>query len=439
MSDTFTTDITGNNYTIPYPIGCNEPLAYPEPPVGNANVAWTDILGATKTGIFDEAARNTDPGDTNVKLNTAYKILNADKSGLYSNPDVVVDLKIGAGKFLPGATITLAGTGVKVFQFDTTGVSVLVECRKTSDDSLIATVMNKTADFTAGVARTWASINGSALTYAAPSTETNYYFLVTVSGGTPTLTTETSWNDFTVASAALVPSTPAMTVASDGTGTSFTATIDGDAGVTNYLYYKRPADTAWTLGGNCSGDGTIQVTGVVRAFYETYAVSKSGDSYSLPTVVLPVYVDTTAATAYIVQIMEAVRDIINAAALTDSGGDAITASIDIPPSSSDSASAIKIFPAQEETQPTNIGANTTTYRVSVALCERTTTTAAQNKNMRNAEIIRDTFVGKRLSLLPGVACVGSSSGAVAEENVLWQNYKWINVVVLEFPKLRDRL
>lgn len=71
------------------------------------------------------------------------------------------------------------------------------------------------------------------------------------------------------------PNAPVITGANDGTGTSFTVTIDGDTGVTNYLWYKKNSDVAWTNGGNRVGDGDIQVTGLDSGIYEALVISQN--------------------------------------------------------------------------------------------------------------------------------------------------------------------
>jgi len=78
------------------------------------------------------------------------------------------------------------------------------------------------------------------------------------------------------------PSAPTLSCAA-GTA-SVTATIDGDAGVTNYLVYKKPADTDWTAGGNRSGDGDITVSSLENDIpYVFVAYSKSAEgAYSVP-------------------------------------------------------------------------------------------------------------------------------------------------------------
>jgi hypothetical protein len=79
------------------------------------------------------------------------------------------------------------------------------------------------------------------------------------------------------------PSAPTLSLAISGS--NIVATIDGDAGVTNYLKYKSSTQSSWQDGGSRSGDGTITVSdlasGVVYVFI---AYSQHPDTllYSLP-------------------------------------------------------------------------------------------------------------------------------------------------------------
>ena len=98
-----------------------------------------------------------------------------------------------------------------------------------------------------------------------------------VKGGTTTIS---SLGEFQ-----LVPSQVTLTIANDGDGDAFTATLAGDTGAQNYLMYRQfhlDTSTAWMAGGNRSGDGVIQVTGLDNnTWYEAYAYSVQEGSYGL--------------------------------------------------------------------------------------------------------------------------------------------------------------
>jgi len=114
--------------------------------------------------------------------------------------------------------------------------------------------------------------------------------------------------------AATPPSTPEVSVADDGTGTSATVTVDGDAGATHLVYYRLSTAWAWTSGGSRSGDGTVQITGLtLHRRYVIVAVSRSAAGvYSLPS--SPAAVRTTDGTAsdVLVVIADAVVSELNA-------------------------------------------------------------------------------------------------------------------------------
>ncbi len=76
------------------------------------------------------------------------------------------------------------------------------------------------------------------------------------------------------------PTAPTITAAA-GTG-SVTITIDGAAGVTNYVKYKGN-QTAWQDGGSRSGDGDVVISSLDNDIVYTFvAYSESGGLYSPP-------------------------------------------------------------------------------------------------------------------------------------------------------------
>lgn len=92
------------------------------------------------------------------------------------------------------------------------------------------------------------------------------------------------------------PTTPAITAADDETGTSVTVTVAGDDTVTNRLYYRSSAATAWTTGLTRVGDGDIQQTGLTAGIYIFVVVSDDGGVYSLPSNIAVVTVTSAALT-----------------------------------------------------------------------------------------------------------------------------------------------
>jgi len=87
------------------------------------------------------------------------------------------------------------------------------------------------------------------------------------------------WEDVT----ASPPTTPTLSVTNDGDGDAVTATVSGDDGVTNQLYYKKTTASAWTEGESRAGDGEIAQAGLDEdAGYDFIVVSQSGGYNSLP-------------------------------------------------------------------------------------------------------------------------------------------------------------
>ena len=80
------------------------------------------------------------------------------------------------------------------------------------------------------------------------------------------------------------PSTPTLSLSV--AGSTVTATIDGDAGVTNYLVYWKAGEVDWPSGGTRSGDGDIEVNGLtpdVTYIFQAYSESDGTSSlFSLP-------------------------------------------------------------------------------------------------------------------------------------------------------------
>ena len=89
------------------------------------------------------------------------------------------------------------------------------------------------------------------------------------------------------------PSVPVIT--SSVSGTTATITFDGDAGVTNYLFYKAAGASAWTVAGNRAGDGDIAVAGLsagVRYTFVGYSYNATGGN-SAPSITLDVLIQVS--------------------------------------------------------------------------------------------------------------------------------------------------
>ena len=92
---------------------------------------------------------------------------------------------------------------------------------------------------------------------------------------------------------------PTLSVTDDGDGDAVTATVDGDAGVTNTLYYRKDSDTAWTEGTGRSGDGDIAQTGLDDVTHYWFVVISSASGYtSVPSLPVGVFVTSGSTKTY---------------------------------------------------------------------------------------------------------------------------------------------
>lgn len=93
------------------------------------------------------------------------------------------------------------------------------------------------------------------------------------------------------------PSVPVIT--SSVSGTTATITFDGDAGVTNYLFYKAAGASSWTVAGNRAADGDIAVAGLstgVRYTFVGYSYNATGGN-SAPSISLDVLIQVSTTSA----------------------------------------------------------------------------------------------------------------------------------------------
>ena len=105
-----------------------------------------------------------------------------------------------------------------------------------------------------------------------------------------------TWGLVELTATSVDPTAPTLS-AVQLTDTSIRATIDGDAGVTNNLLYRASSDLAWTSGGNRSGDGDIDITGLTTGTeYLILAYSDNGNSLSVPSNEISVTLLSTATT-----------------------------------------------------------------------------------------------------------------------------------------------
>lgn len=90
----------------------------------------------------------------------------------------------------------------------------------------------------------------------------------------------------------VAPSTPTLSVVVSGT--TATATINGDDGVTNWLYYAADSDTEWSTKSR-AGDGTIEVADLVVGVRYTFVATSqiTAGVFSEPSIPVDVLIQTT--------------------------------------------------------------------------------------------------------------------------------------------------
>ena len=78
--------------------------------------------------------------------------------------------------------------------------------------------------------------------------------------------------------AAAIPTAP--TISLSISGTTATVTVNGDAGLSNVVYYQSIAGGAWTTGGTVVGDGDVVITGLAANQYIFVAQTFNGTTPS---------------------------------------------------------------------------------------------------------------------------------------------------------------
>lgn len=98
--------------------------------------------------------------------------------------------------------------------------------------------------------------------------------------------------DYTGSGGGTAPARPLLSV--EVTGTTATATIDGEAGAINHLQYQMLQASAWTGAGSRSGDGDIEVADLTEGkLYLFQAYSEIGGVYSQPSELVIAFVSPT--------------------------------------------------------------------------------------------------------------------------------------------------
>lgn len=90
-----------------------------------------------------------------------------------------------------------------------------------------------------------------------------------------------TWGLVELTATSVDPTAPTIT-AVELTTTSIRVTVDGDADVTNTVFYVLSDGTAWTTGNNRSGNGDIDITGLIAGnTYDMVVQSDNTNSLSV--------------------------------------------------------------------------------------------------------------------------------------------------------------
>ncbi len=152
----------------------------------NTTVTLITINGGT---VVTFAPVTADNYYVKIALSGGSPTVNGDLTSTYGfsssiNKADIVALDVTTNKTSYTINSTVNVDGLIEFVQDEASVTVLVQIKKKSDDSVFQTLLNGVATFSAGVSRTLTNINGSQLTFT-PTIAQDYYVSLTVSGGTP--------------------------------------------------------------------------------------------------------------------------------------------------------------------------------------------------------------------------------------------------------------
>ena len=227
--------------------------------------------------------------------------------------------------------------------------------------------------------------------------------------------------------------------AGDGTLT-ITITAASESDQVYARYRTRTGDWSAESGTyKRTGSGTIVISSLTNCMrYQIECYAKKGNlrsDWSEPVYGIP----RSSSDSILELLQDAVKDMINDLSLTDSGSDSITATVENPPifRTVGTSQAI-VFLDNDDLGATHADANLAQYRINVALCERSTGEAQQEKHLLNRETILDNLVGSRVTGLPSVYCEGVTSASSIDTEALMEQNKDISVVTLAFRKVRAR-
>lgn len=178
-------------------------------------------------------------------------------------PAGTFDVRLSASKVANGSSLTVTG-GVTLSQ-NATGVAVkLRRYRKADDVEITPAPVDVSADFTAGVQKTWATLLRAAVTLLAGTTAREEYLVASISAGTPAVTAEESKQYLFAVIPAFNTTGPGLVVHDGGNGSvtidvSNNLQTDGATAQVSRLKYRKASDSSWTVfGSSFSGNGLAQ-------------------------------------------------------------------------------------------------------------------------------------------------------------------------------------
>jgi hypothetical protein len=354
-----------------------------------------------------------------------------------------------AGPPIPAHTAFAIGDEIDMlwllitFDRASAGVDVLVEVVDVSTGDTVETLLDDTKNFEAGVGRTLEDLGASNYTC---DTAGEFVLRRTVSGGTPTVETESSDYGFAVEIPATAPGAPGWggpPVPGDGQVTL--AVLAADPTDWIYARHRRFLSTgAWSAESETfkrQGFGDIVITGLTNGQYSEFIIyAKAGavcSEWSEPRCAAP----TDGSSAVIDQIMDAVAAQINLMGLaskTEAGVPvAVAAEVEVPPAFEQvDTPIIKVFPDGESGEASHNELNEIRYHVNVAFCQRSKTEAQLAEQLRVREKLRDQFLGKRLVGMIDHYCEKETETGVLDLSALWERFQHVSVITFEFVALR---
>lgn len=236
--------------------------------------------------------------------------------------------------------------------------------------------------------------------------------------------------------AGTAPSAPSLAVTDVGDGT-VTATVSGaDDGSSNAVYTQPVGGSAWTLLTTITGNGSDTVALSAGAYWAKVESSAFGST----TGQIVLFRATDGTKSELELCLDAVAAVLNAQAYADSDGDAVPASVSIPPRVESAADAeLLVFPDGDETDPAPAGANLAVYRVNVVWSELDGGAAQHTRALKVRESIKDLLVGSRLPTLTTLYCRAESSATSVDMAALMRDVPgFVSGITLEFTKYRAR-